>query len=80
MGGEPDDGAPQFGSGAKPLHGSVGEYWWSGATGTNFVIDPRHRLVLILLTQQPDRLAEYLALMRNMGYPLLEVRGGVQAH
>jgi len=23
------------------------------------------------LTQQPDRLAEYMALMRNMGYPLL---------
>ena len=66
--------------GRSALHGSVGEYWWSGATGTNFVIDPRHRLVLILLTQQPDRLAEYLALMRNMGYPLLEVRGGVQAH
>ncbi|MFM8664949.1 MAG: serine hydrolase domain-containing protein, partial [Betaproteobacteria bacterium] len=66
--------------GRSSLHGSVGEYWWSGATGTNFVIDPRHRLVLILLTQQPDRLAEYLALMRNMGYPLLEARGGVQAH
>lgn len=58
-------------AGRSALHGSLGEYWWSGATGTNFVVDPRHRLVLILLTQQPDRLAEYLALMRNMGYPLL---------
>jgi CubicO group peptidase (beta-lactamase class C family) len=57
--------------GRSALHGSVGEFWWSGATGTNFVVDPRHRLILILLTQQPNRLAEYMALMRNMGYPLL---------
>jgi CubicO group peptidase (beta-lactamase class C family) len=57
--------------GRSALHGSVGEYWWSGSTGTNFVIDPSNKFILILLTQQPDRLAEYLALMRNMGYPLI---------
>ncbi len=59
-------------AGRSALHGAVGEYWWSGATGTNFVVDPKHQFVLILLTQQPDRLADYLALMRNMGYPLLK--------
>ena len=58
-------------NGRSAVHGSIGEYWWSGATGTNFVIDPANKFILILLTQQPDRLAEYMALMRNMGYPLL---------
>lgn len=60
--------------GRSTVHGSVGDYWWSGSTGTNFVVDPAHRLIMILLTQQPDRLAEYMALMRNMGYPLLLAR------
>jgi len=55
--------------GRSALHGSVGEYWWSGSTGTNFVIDPSNKIILILLTQQLGCLAEYMALMRNMGYP-----------
>ena len=57
--------------GRSALHGTVGEYWWSGSTVTNFVVDPKNKLILILMTQQPDRLADYMALMRNMGYPLL---------
>ena len=58
-------------NGKSTLPGSTGEYWWSGSTGTNFVIDPKEKLVLILLTQQPDRLRDYLSLMRQMGYAML---------
>lgn len=58
-------------SGRSTLPGSVGEYWWSGSTGTNFVIDPKEQMALILLTQQPDRLRDYLSLMRQMGHALI---------
>lgn len=58
-------------NGRSTLPGSVGEYWWSGSTGANFVIDPKEQLVLILLTQQPDRLRDYLSLMRQMGHAML---------
>ncbi|MFM6991503.1 MAG: serine hydrolase domain-containing protein [Rhodoferax sp.] len=58
-------------NGKSTLPGSTGEYWWSGSTGTNFVIDPKEKLVLILLTQQPDRLRDYLSLMRQMGYAMI---------
>jgi CubicO group peptidase (beta-lactamase class C family) len=31
--------------------GSAGEYYWLGATGTHFFIDPKEELVAILLAQ-----------------------------
>lgn len=37
--------------GRNPLPGSVGSYYWSGAYGTTFYIDPRERLIIILMTQ-----------------------------
>ena len=58
-------------SGRSSLPGSTGEFWWNGATGTNFVIDPKEKMTLILLTQQPDRLLDYLKLMRQMGNSML---------
>ena len=58
-------------NGRSTLPGSPGEFWWSGSTGTNFVIDPKEKLILILLTQQPDRLRDYLSLMRQMGHAML---------
>jgi len=58
-------------SGRSTLPGSTGEFWWLGSTGTNFVIDPKEKMTLILLTQQPDRLLDYLNLMRQMGYSML---------
>ena len=58
-------------SGRSALPGSTGEFWWAGATGTNFVIDPKEKMILLLLTQQPDRMGDYLKLMRQMGYSML---------
>jgi CubicO group peptidase (beta-lactamase class C family) len=39
--------------GHNPLPGSVGSYFWSGAYGTTFYIDPAEKLILILMTQMP---------------------------
>jgi len=58
-------------SGRSSLPGSTGEFWWNGASGTNFVIDPKEKMTLILLTQQPDGLLDYLKLMRQMGNSML---------
>ena len=38
-------------AGRNPLPGSVGSYYWVGATGTCFYVDPNERLVVILLIQ-----------------------------
>lgn len=57
--------------GRSSMQGSVGEFWWSGATGTNFVADPKEKLILVLLTQQPTRMWDYLALMRQMGHAMV---------
>lgn len=58
-------------NGRSSMQGSVGEFWWAGSTGTNFVVDPKEKLILILLTQQPTRMFDYLALMRQMGHALI---------
>ncbi len=41
--------------GLSPLPGSVGEYRWNGIYGTLFWVDPRERLIGIVLTQQPGQ-------------------------
>ena len=58
--------AVRLDAGRSSLPGSVGEFWWDGAFGTNFVVDPKERMITILLTQQPTELSHYLALMRQM--------------
>lgn len=31
--------------------GSAGEYYWAGAAGTGFYVDPKEELICILMTQ-----------------------------
>ena len=59
-------------AGRNPLPGSVGDLTWMGIWGTSFVIDPKEKLILILLTQQPNKLIEHHRLLRQMIYSLLE--------
>ena len=59
-------------AGRNPLPGSVGDLTWMGIWGTSFVIDPKEKLILILLTQQPNKLKEHHRLLRQMVYSLLE--------
>ena len=58
-------------AGRNPLPGSVGDLTWMGIWGTSFVIDPKEKLILILLTQQPNKLIEHHRLLRQMIYSLL---------
>ena len=55
--------------GRSPLPGSIGDYYWGGATGTYFWVDPHEQLVAILMAQLPnDRRLRYRYLMRELVY------------
>jgi CubicO group peptidase (beta-lactamase class C family) len=56
-------------AGGSPRIGSLGEYFWAGAYGTSFWIDPKEKLVVVLMTQSPG--GPYQSLMRNLVYGAL---------
>ena len=59
-------------AGRNPLPGSIGTYYWTGAYGTTFWIDPTEKLIGILMIQAP--LAEtppYRRAMRYLTYQAL---------
>lgn len=55
-------------SGRNPLPGSVGDFSWSGVTGTYFWIDPQRQLIAILMMQAPTQRLHYRYLMRTLVY------------
>jgi len=54
--------------GRNPMHGSLGEYYWAGATGTNFVVDPKEKMVVVLMMQAPTQGQNYRILMRQFAH------------
>jgi len=57
--------------GINPLPGSVGNYYWGGALGTYFWIDPREKLIAIMMTQAPAERLRYRYLIQQMVYQAL---------
>ncbi|MCC7272421.1 MAG: beta-lactamase family protein [Alphaproteobacteria bacterium] len=55
-------------AGRSPLHGSVGDFYWGGAYGTYFWIDPAENLLAILMMQSPQARLPYRYLMRELVY------------
>jgi CubicO group peptidase (beta-lactamase class C family) len=58
--------------GHNPLPGSVGTFYWTGAWGTTFWIDPQEKLIAVQMIQVP--LAEgpaYRRAFRNLAYQAL---------
>ena len=41
-------------AGRNPVPGSVGDFSWAGITGTYFWVDPKEKLVVVLMTQIPQ--------------------------
>ncbi len=58
--------------GMNPLPGSVGDYYWAGALGTYFWIDPAEKLIAIFMSQAPGHRLHYRYLMRQLVYQALE--------
>jgi CubicO group peptidase (beta-lactamase class C family) len=55
-------------AGRNPLPGSVGDFSWTGVTGTYFWIDPQQQLIAILMMQAPLERMHYRYLMRTLVY------------
>ncbi len=41
-------------TGRNPVPGSIGDFSWSGVTGTYFWVDPKEKLVVVMMLQQPQ--------------------------
>ena len=57
--------------GLSPVPGSVGEFFWGGATGTYFWIDPQEQMVVVLMLQAPDMRLAYRYQARRLVYGAL---------
>jgi CubicO group peptidase (beta-lactamase class C family) len=58
-------------AGMAPFPGSVGNYYWGGAAGTTFWVDPAERLYALLMIQAPQQREHYRVLFRDMVYAAL---------
>ncbi len=55
-------------AGMAPFPGTVGNYYWSGAAGTSFWVDPAERLYAVLMIQAPMQREHYRLLFRDLVY------------
>ncbi len=55
-------------AGRSPLQGSVGDYFWGGAYGTYFWIDPKEKMFVVMMMQSPAARLPYRYLMRELVY------------
>jgi CubicO group peptidase (beta-lactamase class C family) len=59
-------------AGRNPLPGSIGNYYWTGAWGTTFWVDPRERLIAIQMIQvRSGTGAPYRRAFRELTYGAL---------
>ena len=54
--------------GIAVMPGSTGQYYWSGAAGTSFWVDPAERLFAVLMIQAPGPREHYRVLFRDLVY------------
>ena len=58
--------------GRNPVPGSVGDFSWAGITGTYFWVDPKEKLVTVLMIQAPqDIIVPYWRQTRTLVYQAL---------
>jgi CubicO group peptidase (beta-lactamase class C family) len=64
--------AVRLSAGMAPFPGTVGNYYWSGAAGTSFWVDPAERLFAVLMIQAPAQREHYRLLFRDLVYAAIE--------
>jgi CubicO group peptidase (beta-lactamase class C family) len=52
--------------------GTIGDFWWGGAAGTYFWVDPKKELIAILMIQSPERRMYYRPRFRKWVYNTLK--------
>lgn len=58
--------------GESAYEGSQGDYYWGGAGGTYFWVDPKTNMYVIFMMQSPKQRVPYRSLLRNMVYAAIE--------
>ena len=58
-------------AGMAPFPGSVGSYFWGGAAGTTFWVDPAEEMTAVLMIQAPGQREHYRLLFRDLAYAAL---------
>jgi CubicO group peptidase (beta-lactamase class C family) len=60
-------------AGENPLPGSVGTFYWTGAYGTTFFVDPKQKLIVIKMIQAPlgPPGAQFRHVVRSLAYQAL---------
>ena len=54
-------------TGVVPLPGTVGEYYWGGAAGTFFWVDPKEEMAVVYMVAAPgEGRGRLRTLVRNM--------------
>ena len=58
--------------GRNTLPGSVGSFYWTGAWGTTFFVDPQEKLIALQMIQVPATASSaYRRVFRNLTYQAL---------
>jgi CubicO group peptidase (beta-lactamase class C family) len=60
-------------AGMAPYHGSVGSYFWGGAAGTQFWVDPKEDLWALIMVQAPGQRDYIRGLYRARVYAAIEI-------
>jgi len=55
-------------TGLAAFPSSIGEYYWGGAGGTYFWVDPKQELAVVFMMQSPKNRVPYRSLLRNLVY------------
>lgn len=50
----------------------AGDYYWGGAGGTYFWVDPRNNMFVVFMMQSPKQRVPYRSVLRNMVYAAME--------
>jgi CubicO group peptidase (beta-lactamase class C family) len=55
-------------TGLAPYSGSAGDYFWGGAAGTAFWVDPKEKMYVVFMMQSPGKRVQYRIMLRDMIY------------
>jgi len=59
-------------NGVAPYAGTAGDYYWGGAGGTYFWVDPKEDMFVVFMMQSPKQRVYYRGLVRDMVYAAVE--------
>ena len=54
------------------VRGDAGDYFWGGAGGTYFWVDPKEDMFVVFMMQSPKQRVYYRGVVRDMVYAAVE--------